>query len=167
MRFFTDQHPRTIDDKNRIQLPSQFRSTIDKERDGEGLYITLGERRGTLAIFTERGFEELASRIETEYMAEEEAQRFELQFYALASRVELDSQGRFVLPERLMTKARIGKDVILVGQKNRIELWNRAVFEDSIGIDWEGDDWPDWRGFLRTRPSTPRTAQGGAGSGGS
>lgn len=158
MRFFTGQHERAIDEKNRIQLPSQLRAAIDAERDGDGLYVTLGEHRGTLSIFTERGFEALASRIETEFMPGPEAQRFELQFYSLASRVEPDKQGRFVLPERLVKKARIGKEVTLVGQKNRIDLWNRADFEQSIGIDWDGDDWPDWQGFLRSRPASPETA---------
>jgi len=158
MRFFTGQHDRAIDDKNRIQLPSQLRGTIDAEQDGSGLYVTLGEHRGTLSIFTERGFESLASRIETEFMPGPDAQRFELQFYALASRVEPDKQGRFVLPERLMKKARIGKDVTLVGQKNRIDLWNRTDFDKSIGIDWDGDDWPDWQGFMRARPGPPGTA---------
>ena len=62
MRFFTGQYDRTIDDKNRIQLPSQLRSAIDPERDGPGLYVTLGEDRGTLSIYTERGFEEAFSR---------------------------------------------------------------------------------------------------------
>ena len=158
MRFFTGQHERAIDEKNRIQLPSQLRNTINADRDGSGLYVTLGEHRGTLSIFTERGFEELAARIETEFMPGPEAQRFEPQFYSRASRVEPDKQGRFVLPEQLMSKARIGKDVILVGQKSRIDLWNRTSFEKSIGIDWEGDDWPDWQGFLRARPKSSEYA---------
>ncbi len=80
MRIFTGQYERTIDAKNRIQLPSQLRSAIDSERDGVGLYVTLGEYRGTLSIFTERGFEELAARIETEFMPGPESRRFELQF---------------------------------------------------------------------------------------
>jgi len=160
VRFFTGQHERTIDDKNRIQLPAQLRAGVHPERDGAGLYVTLGEHRGTLSIFTERGFEELASRIETEFMPGPEAQRFELQFYALASRVELDKQGRFVLPDRLVTKARLNRDVVLVGQKNRIDLWNRTEFDRSIGIDWEGDAWPDWKGFLRARPNRPPGGNG-------
>lgn len=166
MRFFTGQYDRTIDDKKRLQLPSQLRSGIDEQRDGDGLYVTLGEHRGTLSIFTERGFEELASRIETEFMPGPEAQRFELQFYALASRVELDKQGRFVLPDRLVTKARLGKDVVLVGQKNRIDVWGRSEFDKSIGIDWEGDAWPDWQGFLRTRPNQTPQGRGDGGASG-
>jgi len=152
MRFFTGEYDRTIDAKNRIQLPSQLRGAIDRERDGAGLYVTLGERRGTLSIFTERTFEELAGRMETEFLPGEESQRFELQFYGLTSYVELDPQGRFVLPDRLIKKARLTEEVMLVGQKHRIDVWNREALDRSMGIDWEGEEWPDWQGFLRMRP---------------
>ena len=155
MRVFTGQYERTIDSKNRIQLPSQLRAAIDVEQDGEGLYITLGEQHGTLSIFTERQFEILAGRMETEFMSGPDSRQFELQFYALASRVELDKQGRFVLSGRLLKKARLKEEVYLVGQKHRIELWNRDDLDRSLGIDWEGDDWPQWQEYLRMRPAAP------------
>ena len=155
MRIFTGQYDRTIDAKNRIQLPSQLRAAIDPEEDGTGFYVTLGEHRGTLSIFTQRAFEELAARMETEFMPGPESRRFELQFYGLAAYVEVDKQGRILLPDRLRQKARLKEEVFLVGQKHRIDLWNRADLDRSIGIDWEGDDWPDWQGFLRMRPKEP------------
>ncbi|HEX9772645.1 MAG TPA: hypothetical protein VGA44_04195 [Steroidobacteraceae bacterium] len=152
MRFFTGRYDRNIDDKNRIQLPSQLRSAIDPERDGAGLYVTLGEHRGTLSIFTERGFEELASRIETEFETDEEALRFELQFYSLASRVDVDKQGRFVLPDQLVKKAGLKEEVCLIGQKTRIDLWNRGQLDQELGIDWDGEAWPNWLSYIRRRP---------------
>jgi MraZ protein len=155
-RFFTGEYERSIDEKNRIQLPSQFRDCIDPVRDGEALYVTLGERRGTLMILTERGFEELAERIETEFIPSDASQRFELQFYALTSRVEVDKQGRFVLPDRLKKKARLGGEVVLVGQKTKIDVWDAEALKRSIGIDWEDDQWVDWQGFLRMRPEKPQ-----------
>lgn len=154
MRFFTGQYDRAIDAKNRIQLPSQLRAAIEGDGGGSGLYITLGEHRGTLSIFTDRTFEALADRIGTEVMPGPESRRFELQFYALASHVEIDKQGRILLPENLCRKARLSGDVVLVGQKFRVDLWSRAELEKTMGIDWEGDDWPDWQGFLRMKPPT-------------
>ena len=123
---------------------------------GTGVYITLGEHRGTLSIFTEQAFEALAERIETEVIAGPESRRFELQFYALACYIDIDKQGRIVLPERLCGKARLEKDVVLIGQKFRIDVWGRAELDRSLSIDWEGDDWPDWQGFLRMRPGENR-----------
>ena len=153
MRTFVGQYDRTIDAKNRIQLPSQLRSAIDPEEDGHVLYITLGEDRGTLSIFTERAFEALSARMATEYSDDPESRRFELQFYALTSPVDIDNQGRIVLPDRLRKKARLGEEIFLVGRSNHIEIWNRADLERAVGIDWEGDEWPVWHGFLRKPPA--------------
>ena len=152
MPVFTGQHERTIDSKNRVQLPSQLRAGINAERDGSGLYVTFGEQRNTLRLFTERSFQELSERMETEFIEGPEPRRFERQFYGLTSHVDVDKQGRFVLPVRLVRKARLGTDVYLVGQRSYIDIWNRTDFDRSIGIDWEGDDWPEWQGFLRARP---------------
>ena len=153
MPIFTGQYERTIDAKNRIQLPSQLRAGIGSGEERTVLYVTLGEHRNTLSLFTERTFESLASRMETEYLPGPESRRFELQFYALSTAVEMDKQGRIVLPERLKKKARLGEEVFLVGQKSRIDVWNRADLDRATGIDWEGEDWPDWQGFLRMRPA--------------
>ena len=90
--------------------------------------------------------------METEFQPGPDALRFELQFFGLASRVEVDKQGRFVLPDRLLQKARLKSEVYLVGQKQRIDVWNREDLDRSLGIDWAGDEWPDWHGFLRRRP---------------
>ena len=158
MRFFTGQHDRTIDSKNRIQLPSEMRDIIDPKHQGATLYLTLGEHRRTLSIFAERAFEELATRTETEFQQGDDALAFELQFFTLTSRVEMDKQGRFVVPEKLLKKARLAPEVYLVGQKNRIDIWNREDLDRSIGIDWEGDAWPQWRGFLRNRPRAAEQA---------
>lgn len=152
MRYFTGQFERSLDDKNRIQLPSQLRSAIDEDRDGKLLYITLGEHAGTLSIFTEKGFEAVAARTETEFQTGPDALRFELQFFGLASSIEMDKQGRFVLPDRLLKKARLGPDVVLVGQGSRIDMWDPAALDRSMGIDWAGDEWPNWQSFLRNRP---------------
>lgn len=159
MRVFSGQYERTIDTKNRIQLPSQLRAAIDPEREGPGLYVTLGEHRFTLAIYTERGFEALAARIETEYIDSADSRRFELQFYALSSYVEMDKQGRVLLPERLRRKARLGDDVYVVGQKHRIDIWDREALDRAIGIDWDDDEWPAWHEFIRMRPNGPTSIE--------
>lgn len=155
MRIFTGQYERTVDAKNRIQIASQLRAAIDPERDGSGFFITLGSNRGTLSIYTERAFERLADRMETEFLPGGAPRKFEQQFYGLASYAETDKQGRLVLPELLTKKARIDQEVYLIGQKTRIDVWNRGDFERTLGIDWDGEDWPDWEGYLCMRPSKP------------
>lgn len=157
MQFFTGCYERTIDNKNRLQLAAQHRSFIDPEADGNGVYITIGEYPGTLSIYTPRGYEARASSIKTEHMGTPAAKRFEMQFYATSNFVDVDKQGRLVLPDLLRKKARLRNEVYLVGQKTRIDIWNRAEFDATMGIDWEGESWPDFGEFLRMPPdSVPR-----------
>jgi len=153
MQLFAGLHERTIDSKNRIQLPSELRDAMEVPHGVGAVYVTLGEDRGTLAVYTVDGFETLARRMETEYMAEPESRRFELQFYGLAHRVDVDKQGRLVLPERLRRMARLNKEVYLIGIKHRIEVWDRAMLEQAMEIDWTGGRWPEgWPKYTRMRP---------------
>ncbi len=157
MRVFTGQYERTIDAKNRIQLPSQIRAAIDTERDGKQLYVSLGEDRGTLAVYSASGFAELSARMETEYSDEADSCSFELQFYSTTIPVEMDGQGRILLPDRLRMKAGLPDEVYVVGRKHRIEIWDREALDKAMGIDWSGDSWPKWHRFLRVRPrSNPK-----------
>ncbi len=156
MRPFTGQFERSIDAKNRVQIPSQLRAAIDAERDGAGLYVSLGECPGSLWVLTERGFEALAERMATETMADERSGHFERQFYSSTQFIDIDKQGRVVLPERLVRKARLGTEVTILGCKSRFELWAREAFEQKYSIDWDGEEWPNWSGFLRMPgPATP------------
>ena len=155
MRIFTGQYERTIDDKHRIQLPSQVRTVMEPEGNSRGLYITLGEHPHTLSLFTLRRFEELADQMETEFMSGTEALQFELQFYGNASFTEPDKQGRIILPNMLRRKARLAGDVVLVGQKHRLDIWDAGRLNQAMGMNWEGDDWPNWHRFLRMKPDQP------------
>jgi MraZ protein len=163
MKLFIGEYERNIDKKNRIQIPAQLRSVVAAAPEDVRFYVTLGEFPQTLALYPEQVFEDLANRIETEYIPGERSRKFELQFYSLASHVALDTQGRLVLPERLRRKAKLGDEVLLAGQKHRVDIWNRAAYEATLGIDWDGDDWPDWQPFVRMRPGgTGGEAKGGS-----
>ena len=78
--IFTGHHARTIDSKNRLQIPSQFRSAIESDGDGGVLYVMLGERRHTLSLVTERQFELLCARVQTESMPGQDSLDFEQRF---------------------------------------------------------------------------------------
>ncbi|MCP4247862.1 MAG: hypothetical protein GY778_12510 [bacterium] len=146
---FTGHHDRTIDSKNRLQIPSQFRNAIDPERDGAAFYVILGERRRTLSMVTERQFNELAARMQTEFMSGSDSLDFEQRFYSSASKVEADKQGRVVLPDFLTARAGIAGDVVLAGAKYRIDIWLKEEFDAFMGTDWQ-HDWPNWQRFLRS-----------------
>lgn len=155
---FTGHYERSIDAKNRLQIPSQFRTAIEAEGEGAGVYVMLGERRHTLSLVTEGQFAELCRRVQTESMAGQDSLDFEQRFYSTTARVDMDKQGRVVLPEYLTSMARIRGEVVLAGAKYRIDVWRKEDFIGFLGIDWE-HDWPDWQRFLRgPHPTQPEAA---------
>ncbi len=157
---FTGHHARTLDEKNRLQIPSQFRNAVDPEVEGDGWYVILGERRHTLSLVTERQFEQMAERIQTEFMSGPDSLDFEQQFYSTARRLDMDKQGRVVLPDYLTSMARLKGEVVLSGAKYRIDVWRKKDFDAFLGIDWERS-WPNWQRFLRSPRPEGREGQPG------
>ncbi len=145
---FIGHYERTIDLKHRLQIPQPFRAEIEAEGNGTGLYVILGERRHTLSLVTKRQFERLCHRAQTETVPGQDSLEFEQRFYSMTAHLEMDNQGRVVLPEYLTSRARIEGEVVLAGAKNRIDLWRKADYDAFMGIDWE-HDWPNWQRFLR------------------
>ena len=120
----------TVDDKNRILVPSEVRKKLDPERDGEAFFLVTG-RDGRLWLYPERHYEQLVSRDPSELTPSEDTLAFDRLMLGLASRVEWDKQGRVLLPDKALKRAGIGKEVTLVGARDHLELWNRA--------DWESE----------------------------
>ena len=120
----------TVDDKNRILVPSEVRKKLDPERDGEAFFLVTG-RDGRLWLYPERHYEQLVSRDPSELTPSEDTLAFDRLMLGLASRVEWDKQGRVLLPDKALRRAGIGKEVTLVGARDHLELWNRA--------DWESE----------------------------
>ena len=120
----------TVDDKNRILVPSEVRKKLDPERDGEAFFLVTG-RDGRLWLYPERHYELLVSRDPSELTPSEDTLAFDRLMLGLASRVEWDRQGRVLLPDKALKRAGIGKEVTLVGARDHLELWNRA--------DWDSE----------------------------
>lgn len=147
--IFTDVYERTIDDKNRTQIPAPYRNGMDPEIDGTAFYVVPGERNHTLSFYPERYFERRIESIRTDDIPGSEALDFEQMFFSLASRVELDKQGRVVLPERLLAMVDLGKEICIAGADYRFDIWRKSAYENFIrdAVDRRSA----LQGFLRGR----------------
>ena len=65
----------------------------------------------------------------------------ELQLMLLghAAELDLDKNGRVLIPPRLREFARLEKRVVFLGMGNKFEIWNEAAWEQSCG-EWVADD---------------------------
>lgn len=146
--IYTDAYERTIDPKNRIQIPSEFRSGLDPEVDGDAFYLSPGERNNTLSLYPSRRFEERVKRLRTGGIAGDESLAFEQVFYSLVSRLEMDKQGRVVLPERQLSMVNLGKEVTLAGANDRIDVWRTSDYREFINQAF-AQRWHQLQRFLR------------------
>ena len=73
----------------------------------------------------------------------DELRDFERRIYPSASEVELDAQGRIVIPAKLRTYANLGADVTVAGVRDHFEVWDRTAWQTyQERLDAEGSRIP-------------------------
>jgi MraZ protein len=117
---FMGSHEHALDPKGRLILPRKFRSELGTE-----MVITKGIEK-CLYGFPLPEFAEFATKLRTLPLTQRPGRDFVRVFVAGASQEAIDAQGRVLIPPALREYAGLGRDVVVVGQLNRIEIWDRA-----------------------------------------
>jgi MraZ protein len=134
--IFTGTYELSIDPKNRLSIPAGIRSAMDPEKDGSRFYLVPGGRRGTLALYADQYFERYAEHCHASLEENAEKEDFEQVFYAMATLVDIDKQGRVVLPQRILDYAGINKKVTVAGRRDHLVIWNREEFDRFLQDNW-------------------------------
>jgi MraZ protein len=117
------EHEHTLDDKNRLTLPARFRQAF-----AEGIVVTRG-MDGCLFAYTPQDWDALVQgRLATLDPLSKEGRRMQRFFYAGATEAELDKQGRVGIPGALLEHAKLGRDVVVAGVHDHLEIWDRAAW---------------------------------------
>lgn len=133
--MFIGEYKHNLDDKGRLAVPAKFRSALNKSA-----VITRGLDK-CLFVFTASEWEELAQKIKALPMTQSNARAFSRLMFAGAVNVDLDSQGRVLIPEYLREYAGISKKAVIVGLFNRLEIWDEDKWGEYKGrTEAEGDD---------------------------
>lgn len=118
------EYNHSLDAKGRIIIPAKLREQL-----GDSFVVTKG-LDGCLFIFPNAEWEKLVNKIQALPLTNTNARKFSRYFLAGASEVEVDKQGRALLPGPLREDARLDKDVVLCGVGNRVEIWSREAWSD-------------------------------------
>jgi MraZ protein len=129
--LLTGEYQHVIDGKNRVLVSNKLRNQIDVDEHGANFYLVLGAN-GILCLYPERYFEQIVLSVAPQTAAPDEAVAFERVSFALASKVELDAQGRLLLNERLRKRAGLKDQITLIGVRDHIELWNNEDWEQYL-----------------------------------
>ncbi|MDE6816047.1 MAG: division/cell wall cluster transcriptional repressor MraZ [Lachnospiraceae bacterium] len=124
--MFMGEYNHTIDAKGRLIIPSKFREAL-----GDEFVVTKG-MDGCLFVFDNSEWQNFAEKLRELPMMDKEVRQFTRFFLAGAASVEVDKQGRILLPSVLREFADITKDAVLVGVGSRIEIWSKNRWEGTV-----------------------------------
>jgi len=115
--MFIGEYSHSVDDKNRISMPSKFRNQLSN-----GCVVTRGLDH-CLWVYPKDEFQLLAEKISNLPTTQKNARSFSRLMLAGAVEAELDKSGRIVLPKYLLQYAKIKSKISVNGVYNRIEIW--------------------------------------------
>ena len=121
--MFLGEYTHSIDTKGRVAIPAKFRDKLTA-----GAIITRGLDQ-CLFIFTSAEWEALAQKLIALPLAQANSRAFVRLMMAGAANVDIDAQGRILVPEYLRSYAHLQKEAVLTGLYNRIEIWDRESWE--------------------------------------
>ena len=117
----------TLDDKNRLTLPAKFRESF-----AEGLVVARGFE-GCLTAYRREDWDgHVESRLAPLDPLSQETRRIQRHQFAHASESELDKQGRVMIPAKLLEHAGITREVVVVGMRNHVEIWDREAWDREL-----------------------------------
>lgn len=131
MLLLTGEYEHVVDNKSRVLISNKLRNQIDVQEHGSNFYLVLGAN-GILCLYPEKYFEQISLAVAPGTAAPDEAVTFERMSFALASKVELDGQGRLLLNEKQRKRAGLKDNITLVGVRDHIELWNSESWEQYV-----------------------------------
>jgi MraZ protein len=133
MTFFTSEYESKLDAKGRMVLPARIKAQLP-EGDSHELVIRKGFER-CLILYPMVEFKKVFSKISGLSEFNEEYRKLQRNFFSGTVTVELDGNGRFLVPKNMLSYAQIEKDAILVGMGNKVELWNPTLYEKHLITD--------------------------------
>ena len=121
------EYEHALDDKNRLTLPAKFRQAF-----ADGVVITRG-MDGCLVVYTREAWERFVEeRLQGLDPFSREARQMSRFLFAGATETELDRQGRVSLPPALIQHAKLGREAVVAGMRDHVEIWDRAAWREQL-----------------------------------
>ncbi len=116
--MFIGEYSHSLDDKGRLAIPVKFRRELAK-----GAVVTRG-LDNCLFLYSKNEWQKLAEKLAALPISQANSRAFARLMLAGAMDVELDKQGRIIIPEYLRQFAQLRKNIVVAGLLNRLEFWD-------------------------------------------
>ncbi|MEA2097846.1 MAG: division/cell wall cluster transcriptional repressor MraZ [Patescibacteria group bacterium] len=122
--MFIGEYNHNLDEKGRLAVPVKFRDDLKK-----GAVVTKG-LDGCLFLYTIDEWKVLAGKLSSLPISQSNTRAFARLMLAGAMDVQVDKQGRIILPDYLRKYAGLEKKVIIGGLYNRLEIWDEKTWDE-------------------------------------
>jgi len=116
-------HAYQLDPKGRLSLPARFREAF-----GDGAWLTIGQD-GCLFVFPRAEWDRRADEVAASPLSDADGRAYARLFFGASDEARIDGQGRLTIPGRLRDAAGIARDVVVLGVRERMEIWDRGTYE--------------------------------------
>ncbi len=130
MTAFSGKYYYTLDPKGRIIIPAPLRDVIINSYNSSALYITNAAFDKCLDIYPVNEWTKLVEKLRALPQTDDAVVYFQRRVIASALACEIDKQGRILIPYEHRQDAGINSGVVIVGLINRIQVWDKSVWDD-------------------------------------
>ncbi len=131
MPAFSGKYYYSIDPKGRIIIPAPFREIISSNYSPK-LYIVNAAFDKCLHVYPQEEWNRLEEKVRHLPKMQEEVRFFMRRVIASAQESEMDKQGRILVPAAHREDAALHDDIVIVGQIEKIELWDRGEWDAIV-----------------------------------
>jgi len=124
--MFLGEYIHKLDSKNRIMMPSDFRSDLDGK-----IYLTKGPEK-SLVVYTEEEFQKKSAALDKLIYENKKNRAIKRLFFSSTVKINLDKQGRILINKSLKDYAEISDEAMIIGNNTTIEIWDKAIWEEYI-----------------------------------
>lgn len=125
-----------VDAKGRFMMPSGLKRQLDPAAKDQ--FVINRGFEGCLVLYPMNEWEKETAKFEKLNLFVMKNRKFYRQFHNGATQLGLDGTGRVLLPKTLATAAGIAKEIVLFAYANRIEVWDKAKYEQVMEEDLDG-----------------------------
>ena len=123
-----------LDTKGRLAIPTRYRQSLLDDCNGQ-LVCTVDNQQSCLLLYPLSEWEEIELKLSRLSSMNPHERRLQRLLLGYANEGEMDKNGRFLLSAPLRQHADLTKEIMLVGQLNKFEIWNTQTWEQQIQTD--------------------------------
>ncbi len=131
--MFSGEFEYRVDEKGRVPIPPKFRTD---ELKREGVVLCPGMEK-CITVYPISEWKKLAESLTSGSIIPSKMRKLNRAFFATAFNVEIDGQGRIMVPSQLRQYANLNEEVVIAGVNSYIELWGKEQWEDEKSTSLE------------------------------